>query len=361
MTDLKSLDLPALEKFVAGLGWEKYRARQIFTWIWQRAVSDFDAMTDIAKPRRAELKEKTTISVLKPVGTIRAGDGTTKFAFELEDGLRIESVFIPEPPRRTVCVSSQVGCALGCDLCFTGQAGFRRDLRFHEIADQALQASRLAASDLSDRSDKSDRIAPVLTNVVLMGMGEPMLNLDEVLKACEIINSDLALKIGARHITISTAGIPDGIRRLADHPKQFKLAVSLNATNDETRDRLMPVNRRYPMAEVFEAIRYYTGKTHKRVTFEYVLIRGTNDAPADAQRLIHLLRYIPCKINLIPFNFCPNRDYQRPTPESVEAFAAILYPDLPAVSIRKSKGAEIQAACGQLSGQTSLPGCRADG
>jgi 23S rRNA (adenine2503-C2)-methyltransferase len=181
-----------------------------------------------------------------------------------------------------------------------------------------------------------------------MGMGEPMLNLDEVLRAVDLLNSDLALCIGARHITISTAGIPDGIRRLADYPKQFKLAVSLNATDDNTRDRLMRVNRKYPLDMLFEAIRYYTDKTRKRVTFEYVLIRGINDRPADAQRLVRLLKYVPCKINLIPLNACPNPAYPSPNDRQVQAFAELLYPHLPAVTIRKSRGSEIRAACGQL-------------
>jgi 23S rRNA (adenine2503-C2)-methyltransferase len=184
----------------------------------------------------------------------------------------------------------------------------------------------------------------------MMGMGEPMLNLDAVLKAAEVMNSDLGLKLGARRITISTAGIPDGIRCLAEYPKQFKLAVSLNATDDATRSRLMPINRKYPLAELFAAIRYYAEKTRKRTTFEYVLIAGQNDTHADALRLVKMLKFIPCKINLIPFNSCPGRDYRSPTPETVQAFAQLLYPHLPAVTIRASKGREIMAACGQLAG-----------
>lgn len=336
-TDLKALDLPALEVFVTGLGWERYRARQLYTWIWQKGLTGFQEMTNLAQAKRESLDSQAYVSQLRMMKRSEAPDRTTKFLFGLEDALSVETVFIPDAERRTVCVSTQVGCPLACDFCFTGQQGFRRNLAFHEIADQVLQAGRLTGE--------------TLTNVVMMGMGEPMLNLDEALKAGEVLNSDLGLRIGARRITISTSGIPDGIRRLADYPRQFKLAVSLNATDDETRSRLMPINRKYPLAEVLAAVKYYAGKTRKRTTFEYVLIQGVNDRRADAQRLVKLLKYIPCKVNLIPFNSCPGRDYHSPEPEAVQAFAELLYPHLPAVTIRASKGRDIQAACGQLAGE----------
>jgi 23S rRNA (adenine2503-C2)-methyltransferase len=338
MVDLKSLGLEQLAEFLSGLGWESYRTRQVFTWLWQKGIQDIDAMTNLAKAKRDDLKAKSRIGALKLVRQISSHDRTTKFQFELEDGLGIESVFIPDPPRRTVCVSSQVGCPLGCDICYTGQLGFKRNLKFSEIADQVLQVGRLTGT--------------LITNVVMMGMGEPMLNLDEVLKAGEILNSDLGLKIGARHITISTAGIPQGIRRLADYPKQFKLAVSLNAADDKTRSRLMPVNRKYGLDVLGEAIQYYVKRTHKRVTFEYVLVHGVNDRPEDAQKLMKMLKYVPCKINLIPLNECPNREYHSPAPEQVEEFAQVLYPHLPAVTIRRSRGGDIRAACGQLAGRS---------
>jgi 23S rRNA (adenine2503-C2)-methyltransferase len=344
MTDLKSLDMAGLETLVVELGWEKYRAKQLFTWVWQKGLTDIDAMTNLARSKRSRLAKGSRISALNPVRRISARDGAVKLQFELADGQVIETVFIPDPPRRTVCVSTQVGCALACDFCFTGQGGLRRNLAAHEIADQVLQVERRLSQDVS--------------NVVMMGMGEPLLNLEAVLRAGEIINADLGLGIGARHITISTAGIPSGIRRLAAYPKQFKLAVSLNAADDETRRRLMPIARKHALAELFEAIKTYTDTTRKRVTFEYVLIRGVNDRPDDAHRLVRLLKRVPCKINLIPFNSCPNRQYQSPAGAAVEAFAAILYPELPAVTIRRSKGAEIRAACGQLvgSGLGSEPG-----
>jgi 23S rRNA (adenine2503-C2)-methyltransferase len=373
MIDLKSLELAGLEQFVAGLGWEPYRAKQLFTWIWQKGNSDIDAMTNLAKAKRDALKAKAYISTLKLARRLSSKDGTTKFQFELEDGLGIESVFIPDASRRTVCVSTQVGCVLGCDICYTGQLGFKRNLKLFEIADQVLQVallvseghppitpippilsggrSRPAKRSLEHSAIRNPQSA--ITNVVMMGMGEPMLNLDEVLKAGEMLNSDLGLKIGARHITISTAGIPQGIRRLADYPKQFKLAVSLNAADDKTRSKLMPINRKYGLDALGEAIQYYVKKTHKRVTFEYVLVHGINDRPEDAQKLMRMLKYVPCKINLIPFNSCPNRDYVAPSLEQVEAFAQVLYPHLPAVTIRRSRGSEIRAACGQLAGKSN--------
>jgi 23S rRNA (adenine2503-C2)-methyltransferase len=371
MIDLKSLDLSGLEQFTAGLGWEPYRAKQLFTWLWQKGVSDIDVMTNLAKAKRDALKAKAYISALKLARRLSSKDMTTKFQFELEDGLGIESVFIPDAARRTVCVSSQVGCPLGCDICYTGQLGFKRNLKSYEIADQVLQVallvseghppitpirggSRRVSAQSAVRTPPSAVRSPesAVTNVVMMGMGEPMLNLDEVLKAGEILNSDLGLRIGARHITISTAGIPQGIRKLADYPKQFKLAVSLNAADDKTRSKLMPVNRKYGLDVLGEAIQYYVKKTHKRVTFEYVLVHGINDRPEDAQKLMRMLKYVPCKINLIPFNSCPNRDYAAPSLEQVEAFAQVLYPHLPAVTIRRSRGSEIRAACGQLAGKS---------
>lgn len=383
MIDLKSLDLAGLESFVASLGWESYRAKQLFTWLWQKGVSDIDVMTNLAKAKRDDLKTKAYVSTLKLARRLTSNDETTKFQFELEDGLGIESVFIPDAARRTVCVSSQVGCPLGCEICYTGQLGFKRNLKFHEIADQVMQVALLVSEEhppitpISPIRDGSRRGSAksavgvqthssvrssqsalrtsesVVTNVVMMGMGEPMLNLDEVLKAGEMLNSDLGLRIGARHITISTAGIPQGIRKLADYPKQFKLAVSLNAADDKTRSRLMPVNRKYGLDVLGEAIQYYVKKTHKRVTFEYVLVHGINDRPEDAQKLMRMLKYVPCKINLIPFNSCPNRDYAAPSVEQVEAFAQVLYPHLPAVTIRRSRGSEIRAACGQLAGKSN--------
>ncbi|MEO0074851.1 MAG: 23S rRNA (adenine(2503)-C(2))-methyltransferase RlmN [candidate division WOR-3 bacterium] len=337
MTDLKALSLKELSQLTEELHWEKYRAQQIFTWIWQKGITDINQMSNLAKTKRQLLLEKSYISQLKLIRAKKSQDHSVKFLFELQDQNRIESVHIPEVNRQTVCVSTQVGCALGCRFCYTGQLGFIRNLKKHEIADQILQVQLLTKQRIS--------------NVVFMGMGEPFLNYDECLKAIELINSDFGLNIGARKITISTAGIVERIYDFADFPLQVKLAISLNAANDQLRNKLMPINKKYPLSELMKAIRYYVKKKNKRVTFEYVLIKDTNDKEKDIQALIKLLSAIPCKINLIPFNPYPNCPYQSPTIEEVEAFAEKLYPYLPTVIIRKSRGQDIQAACGQLAGQ----------
>lgn len=337
MIDLKSLTLAEIIELVGELGWEEYRAKQIFTWLWQKGITDISQMANLAKSKRSLLKEKFYISELKLVVSQTAKDNTKKFLFGLADGLNIESVFIPERNRKTVCVSTQVGCALGCRICYTGKMGFKRDLKFFEIADQVLQVQKITGERL--------------TNVVFMGMGEPLLNFAECLKAIELLNSDFGLNVGARKITISTIGITDKIYKLAQFPLQFKLAISLNGTDDKTRNYLMPFTKRYPLKELIEAIRYYTKLKKKRVTFEYVLVKGINDRKEDVVRLRQMLAGFLCKINLIPFNQFPGCELKVPSLAEVERFARYLYPFLPAVTIRKSKGAEILAGCGQLSGK----------
>lgn len=339
MVDLKSLTLNQLKELVKELGWEEYRVTQLFSWIWQKGINDIDQMTNLAKTKRELLKEKHYISQLKLSATQQAPDHTQKFLFTLADNHTVESVYIPESYRKTVCVSTQVGCALGCQICYTGQIGFTRNLKFFEIADQVLQVQKITQQKL--------------TNVVFMGMGEPFLNYAECLKAVEILNSDFGLNIGARKITVSTVGITDKIYEYARFPLQVKLAISLNGTDDKTRNYLMPITRKYPLKELIEAIRYYTKMKRKRVTFEYVLVRGVNDGVQDAAKLRKLIIDIPCKINLIPFNPFPGCELKSPNINEVERFAEILYPGLPAVTIRKSKGAEILAGCGQLSGQSN--------
>ncbi len=337
MINLKSLTHNELKDLVKELGWEEYRATQIFTWIWQKGINDIDLMTNLAKAKRELLKAKYFISQLKLAKTQKAKDNTQKFLFTLTDNKNIESVFIPEANRKTVCVSIQVGCALGCQICYTGQIGFVRNLKFFEIADQVLQVQNLVGQKLS--------------NVVLMGMGEPFLNYDECLKAVELLNSDNGLNIGARKITISTVGITDKIYQFTQFPLQVKLAISLNGTDDKTRNYLMPITEKYPLKELIEAIRYYTKMKKKRVTFEYVLVKGINDRVQDADKLRKLLKGIPCKINLIPLNPYPECKLKPPTLNKIENFARSLYTGLPAITIRKSKGAEILAGCGQLSGK----------
>ena len=337
MKNLKSLSLQELSELMESIGWESYRTTQIFTWIWQKGINDISMMTNLSKQKREELQRNYYISTLKLIEKKESKEDAQKFLFELKDSNQIESVYIPEADRKTVCVSTQVGCPLQCKICYTGKIGFTRNLKFYEIADQVLQIQKLV----------NQRI----TNVVFMGMGEPFLNYDECLKACEVINSDFGLNIGARRITISTSGIIERIYDFAEFPLQVKLAISLNATDDKTRDILMPINRKYPLKDLFEAIRYFTEKKKKRVTFEYVLIKGINDTSEDVRRFQKLVGIIPCKINIIPLNPFPACKFKSPSPEETKAFVEKLYPKLPCVTIRKSRGVDILAACGQLAGK----------
>ncbi len=372
--DLRSLTLAQLEALCAELGWPRYTAGQVFTWLWQKGVDDIDAMTNLSKERRALLAERYSLSRPELLRTLDDEDGTTKFTFKLEDGNVIESVFIPETPpltpgpqslaptsgRRTVCVSTQVGCKLGCTFCFTGTLGFKRDLAWHEIATQVLSVRSFVLRPLSFELSgtphssllipPSSLLPPPITNVVFMGMGEPFLNYDATIEAARTINAVNGLGIGARRITISTSGIPDGIRAFTQLPQQFRLALSLNASDDETRSKLMPVNKIHPLKEIMAAIRAYTDAKGKRVTFEYVLVDGINNRDKDVKQLAALLKGIPCKLNLIPLNPFPGCDLKPPAAESVETFARKLWPLVPAVTVRRSKGARILAGCGQLAG-----------
>lgn len=349
--NLRSLTLVELQSEFAALDWPKYAADQVFTWLWQKGVDDIAAMTNLSKERRALLAERYSVRLPELLRTVDDEDGTTKFTFKLEDGNVIESVFIPDNDRATVCVSTQVGCKLGCAFCYTGTLGFTRDLAWHEITAQALAVRQYLGNPKSG-APPSSLLPPPLTNVVFMGMGEPFLNYDATIEAAKTINAENGLGIGARRITISTSGIPDGIKAFTQLPQQFRLALSLNASDDETRSKLMPVNKLHPLKEVMAAIRAYSDARGKRVTFEYVLVDGVNNRDKDVKQLAVLLKSTPCKVNLIPLNPFPGCELESPTPESVEAFARKLWPLVPAVTVRRSKGASILAGCGQLAGLT---------
>lgn len=370
--DLRALTLAQLQTLFAELGWPRYTAAQVFTWLWQKGVNDIGAMTDLSKDRRALLAERYTIGRLELLRTLADDDGTTKFTFKLADGNVIESVLIPSggdmtqssstgivsqagPDRTTVCVSTQVGCRLGCDFCFTGTLGFKRDLAWHEIASQVLSVRSLVISHSSfsnSPTPPSSLLTLPISNVVFMGMGEPFLNYNATIQAAKVINAENGLGIGARRITISTSGIPDGIRAFINVPQQFRLALSLNASDDETRSRLMPVNKLHPLREVMAAVREYVAAKGKRVTFEYVLVDGVNNRDRDVRQLAALLKGIPCKLNLIPLNPFPGCELKAPPEQSVDAFAKKLWPLVPAVTVRRSRGARILAGCGQLAGLT---------
>ena len=340
---LKGLNVVDLTAALTPFGKRAFHARQIMAWFYQRGVSDFAQMTDLAKPFRDELQHHFTADELEVVTSKTSQDGTRKLLFQAKDGESIESVLIPgrnqggdEDERQTACISSQAGCKLKCGFCATGSQGFARDLTPAEITDQLFHLQQLAGGQR-------------ITNVVFMGMGEPFLNYDNVLYSARLINSHLGFNLGARHITFSTAGIVPGILRLAREPEQFKLAISLNAPTDAIRSRIMPVNKKHPLKELLSAATQYAEQRGKLVFFEYVLLDGINDSLDNARELASLLRGFPGKINLISYNRYSTQDTFKPTPpKRFEQFFRLLSELFPRVTVRHSKGQDIQAACGQL-------------
>ena len=337
MKNLRDFSYEELLAYINGLGERPYRAEQIFRWVFQRRAASIDQMTDISKAFRERLKEEYAIAGNRVLDVRRSSDGTRKFLSELEDSSRIESVLIAEGDRLTLCVSSQAGCAMGCKFCMTGMGGFTRNLTLAELAGQVFSAFELLEGE--------ERV----TNIVLMGMGEPLANYDNVLKFTNVLTSNMGFNFSRNKVTLSTAGLVPAIRRFGQEG-DVNLAVSLNATTDEVRDRIMPVNRKYPIEELMAELRRYPLKSRKYITIEYVLIGGLNDSDEDARRLARLLRAIPCKVNLIPFNEFAGSPFKGPAPERVERFHYIMKQSGYTVIVRLSKGGEIQAACGQLRG-----------
>lgn len=336
--NLKGLTLEELEAFVLSIEEKRFRAMQLFAWIYRRNVLSFEMMTDMSKSLREKLDKIAYIGSLTASSVQKSAlSETQKFLFQLHDGLFVESVIMSEENRRTVCLSTQVGCALGCTFCATGTLGFQRNLETWEIIDQFLAIQRLTEIDI--------------TNIVIMGMGEPFLNYDAVLKACHLFNHPDGTAIGNRRIVISTSGIIPQIYRYTDEKQPFKLAISLNAPANTQRTSIMPINKTYSLDRLIEAARYYARKARQRITFEYVLLKNVNDRQQDAEQLKELLSGIPCKINLIPYNAIPNSDWQ-PTTEAIEKFYSCFENYQAVVSIRWSKGQDIQAACGQLAAST---------
>ena len=329
------MNLGEMEGLVSSLGERPFRARQLMKWIYGKGAESFAQMTDLSKGLQERLKKVSYIGGMRLVQRVDSPlDEATKFLFALEDGEKIETVLIREAGRRTICLSTQVGCPLGCRFCATGKIGLRRNLTAGEIVGQVIEVERSSGE------------RP--TNLVLMGMGEPLLNYREVIKSLGIFNSSLGLGMGARRITISTAGLVPQIEKLAKERIKVNLAISLNATTNQLRDWLMPVNKRYPLSEVLFAARRFAQIRKRRVTFEYLLIAGINDSFDDASRLAKLVKGIPCKINLIPYNPIAKTKFRRPDPQRVEFFKRWLYPLTPTVTLRESKGRDIRAACGQL-------------
>ncbi|MFA5096328.1 MAG: 23S rRNA (adenine(2503)-C(2))-methyltransferase RlmN [Candidatus Omnitrophota bacterium] len=336
MQDIKELTLQELEGKLVTFGAKPYHARQIFSWIYKKAVLDFGLMSDLPQGLREELKENFSVTGAQIVKKALAGDGTQKLLFKLQDGNFVEAVIIPAEGRVTGCVSTQVGCKFGCRFCASGITGYKRDLSASEMLDEALQL-------------KKGALPLKLTHLVFMGTGEPLDNYAEVLKAVKIINSPSGFNIGARRITISTSGLIPGIRRLASEGLQVELAVSLHAPNDALRSALMPVNKKYPLKELIRACKEYSAGTNRQVTFEYALIKGLNADLEKAKELSALLAgWKLAKVNLIPAN--PVKELKIEPPERREILAFKLYLEKQGVNVtlRRSRGEDIHAACGQL-------------
>ena len=318
-----------------------FRSRQIFRWMHLRGAASFDEMTDVPRALRAELETRFQLTTLERNAEQRSSDGTIKWKWRTADGRFVESVYMPETERKTLCVSSQVGCGLGCVFCLTATMGLVRNLTPGEIVDQVHRANRRLV-------ELGEGVGPrPLTNLVFMGMGEPLANFDNLVLALETLLSEDGPNFSHRHVTVSTAGLVPMIRRLGEETK-VKLAVSLNATTDEARSRIMPINRRFPIAELMRACRAFPMKQGRRITFEYVMMGGLNDSEEDADRLGRLLKGVPSKVNLIPYNECPGLAFRAPDGARVEAFRDRVVAFGITAVIRKSRGREISAACGQL-------------
>ena len=338
LPNLNDLSLKEIEGFIARLGKEQYRARQIMKWLYQRRATSFDQMTNLAKDFRTKLAGLARIGMPEIEAVQTSGDTTKKILFRLEDGLFIESVLIPGKNHWTVCISTQAGCAMGCRFCLTGRDGLKRDLLPSELTGQIT----LLQQHLPE--------GPHIRNVVLMGMGEPLANYQNVLKAVDIITSDYGLCFSNRKITLSTCGITPMIEQLGKDIC-INLAISLNAPDNERRSELMPVNRKYPLEDLLAACRDYPMPGRRMLTFEYILMAGVNDSPADAEKVARLLKDIRCKLNLIAFNEYPSSPFKTPSTETMKAFQQTLMRHHYTAMIRTSKGSDILAACGQLSGR----------
>ena len=349
LPDLAGLEQHELEPVLVRLGQPRFHARQIFQWIHKRGVTDFTAMSDLPRDLRTRLADEFVVQTSQVLRTERSSDGTTKLLLQLADGKRIESVFIPDTPSQTFCISTQVGCAMRCAFCLTGKMGIDRNLTAGEIAGQV----RVLARELD--------MLDARFNIVLMGMGEPLHNYDATMKALRILADEHGLAVSPRRITLSTVGVLPALERLATEPVMPNLAISLHSTTEEQRDMLVPINRKYGLKELLDACRRFPVKRRERITFEYVMLSGVNDTPDDARRLVRLLNGIRGKVNLLPLNEAAGIPFERPSDARVNQFASILSEHGITVSVRKSRGRDIRAACGQLiteSSKLTTPGRR---
>src|SRR6478672_6498738 len=334
--DPGSLELHELEHELEARGIPRFHAGQLYRWIFKRGVTDFDLMTDLSKALRARLRDEFALTTPEVVSDELSSDGTRKFVLRLADGKRIESVFIPDTPSMTFCISTQVGCAMACAFCLTGKMGLVRNLTAGEIAGQV----RVLAGALNLRDKKF--------NIVLMGMGEPLHNYDETMRALRILADQHGFDMSARRITLSSVGLLPALERLAKEEVMPNLAISLHAPTDLQRGELVPINKKYGVAEIINACRQFPLNRRSRITFEYVLLAGVNDSPQDAKRLAKLVAPVKSKVNIIPLNAAAGIPFERPSDEVIDRFAKIIADHGVTVSVRKSRGRDIRAACGQL-------------
>jgi len=353
--NLLGLERPALQAFVQAQGNKPFRARQLMSWIYKRGEGRFEQMTDLAKAFRGQLAEHAEILAPEIVKEQRSADGTRKWLLKADASQAFEMVFIPEDDRGTLCISSQVGCALDCSFCSTAQQGFNRNLSTAEIVGQVWLAKR-ELGELGEPRERERAREPglderIVTNVVLMGMGEPLANFRNVVPALRLLMDDLGFDLSRRRVTLSTSGLVPQIYKLAEEVN-CALAVSLHAPNDELRSELVPINRKHPIAELLEACWHYIDEQNGRsVTFEYVMLDGVNDSPAQARELARLLKGHPAKINLIPFNPFPGTQYRRSSPAAIQRFRDELIQRDVIATVRRTRGDDIDAACGQLAGR----------
>jgi len=341
MRDIRELQLAELEEFFKGIDEKSFRAKQVYEWLWKKHATGFDQMTSLSNVLREKLANDFYFRALQVSTTQVSKDGTQKFGFKTSDNLIIEGVLIPSDNRTTACISSQAGCALNCLFCATGKIKFRRDLTAGEMFDQ-VAAIEKTAKGFNDKK---------LSNIVLMGMGEPLLNYDNVLKAIEKISSDDGLGYSPSRITISTAGIAKMIRKLADDRIKCNLAVSLHTADNFKRDQIMPLNKSNPLEELAASIKYFHQKTGTRITYEYLLLKDFNDSHKDARQFAEFCKISPCKINLIEYNEVSGSPFKRSDPERTRSFKEFLESRNLVINLRRSRGADIDAACGQLAGR----------
>ena len=339
--DLAEMDLAELEQGLDTMGHPRFHARQLYQWVHKRGVTDFGEMTDLGRDLRTSLAGAFRVVTPELVRKETSADGTTKFLLRMDDGQQIESVFIPDTPANTFCLSTQVGCAMKCGFCLTGKMGIIRNLTAGEIVGQV----RVLTRELDMLQSRF--------NIVLMGMGEPLHNYDAVMKALRMLNDEHGLAVNPRRVTLSTVGVLPALEKLATEPLMPNLAISLHATTEDQRDALVPINRKYGLKELLDACRRFPVKRRERITFEYVLLKDVNDTDEDARRLVRLMNGIKAKVNLLPLNEAAGIPYERPADARVNRFAKIVADRGVTVSVRKSRGRDIRAACGQLITESS--------